>query len=717
MTGIVYDDKFVEHRCLWDDNYSENPSRYTSIIDRCKSLGLLDRCIKINTREAKREEILSKHSAEHVDLLKQTENLNEEQLERLSANYDSIYLHPFTYKQSLMAAGSSIDLTKSVVEGNIQNGMAIIRPPGHHAMKSEYCGYCFFNNAAIAAQHALDSKSVNKVLIVDWDIHHGQATQQMFYNDPRVLYFSIHRYEYGQFWPNLRESDSDYIGTRSGKGYNINVPLNQTGMQNEDYMAIVHYLLIPIAYEFSPDLIIVSCGYDSAIGDPKGEMCVTPVCYAHIISKLMGLAQGKIVGLLEGGYFNKSLAESAALTLRALLKDPNPMLAFEKNPSECVMKSIHNVMYAHKNYWKCLEKIPLANNFKPNWLYTYNNKDKPTIFPTRNMYPQNVNDIFDTTLTKIITETELTNPTIRLGLSIQYMHNSTAATIKNNMYQHIMAKFPNIQIIETKEAHSEEQFFVKKYFSRIFEPNTSNKLSENDLKILENDFYTIRCLLRIINLLHRNEVKSAIYIPIFGSASLYKKINSNIMYHITSIGAIYAHKICNIKRIMIVEWNGNQLEGIDHKNKTIFPIIIHKALNFDNSNSYINKSQIKIAWPKENMNEMELIALMHYVILPFAYDQNPQLIIMTLNLSSDEKKYKINITPDMYSHLVHWFSLLANGHLILMEHNDKLNSKFRNMCIAECTKAMLNYPLNMINSKKSINAELVEIIKSTIRIY
>lgn len=117
-------------------------------------------------------------------------------------------------------------------------------------MTGEYCGYCFFNNVALAATHALDS-GVSRILIVDWDVHHGQGTQQMFYDDPRVLYFSIHRYENGSFWPNLRESDFDFIGDGKGKGFNFNVPLNKVGMTDADYLAIFQKILLPVAYEVS----------------------------------------------------------------------------------------------------------------------------------------------------------------------------------------------------------------------------------------------------------------------------------------------------------------------------------------------------------------------------------------------------------------------------------------------------------------------------------
>ena len=213
-------------------------------------MSLISRCERIPQRNAKEDEILKLHTKELYEKLKSTESEEDsEKLEKLSGEYEAIYIHPKTFECAMSAAGSAIELINSVVQDKIQNGMGIIRPPGHHAMKNEFCGYCFFNNAALAAQHAVENLSVKRVLIVDWDVHHGQATQRMFYDDPRVLYFSIHRYEHGTMWPWLRESDFDQVGNSAGKGYNFNLPLNMTKMKNEDYLAIFHQVLLPVAYE------------------------------------------------------------------------------------------------------------------------------------------------------------------------------------------------------------------------------------------------------------------------------------------------------------------------------------------------------------------------------------------------------------------------------------------------------------------------------------
>lgn len=251
-TGIIYDESMALHRCLWDESYPECPERYSSVINRCEELKLIKRCKELKARLASKEEVLKIHTDQHYELLKSTQNCkDQDKMEELSSHYDAIYIHPTTFNLSLLACGSSIELVDKIIDGQIQNGMAVIRPPGHHAMSSEFNGYCFFNNVAVAAQHALDNRDISRILIVDWDVHHGQGTQRVFYDDPRVVYFSIHRFEYGTFWPNLRESDFDYVGEGAGTGKNVNVPLNKIGMKNEDYFAIFQQLLLPIALEVS----------------------------------------------------------------------------------------------------------------------------------------------------------------------------------------------------------------------------------------------------------------------------------------------------------------------------------------------------------------------------------------------------------------------------------------------------------------------------------
>ena len=153
--------------------------------------------------------------------------------------------------------------------GELENGMALVRPPGHHAMRSESCGYCYVNNVAMAARAALDT--VQRIVIIDWDVHHGQGTQREFYEDDRVMYISIHRHEDGFWWPNLQESDHTFTGAGAGAGYNVNIPLNVTGNTDGDYLHAWHQVVLPLAHTFNPDLVIISAGFDPALGCPEGE--------------------------------------------------------------------------------------------------------------------------------------------------------------------------------------------------------------------------------------------------------------------------------------------------------------------------------------------------------------------------------------------------------------------------------------------------------------
>ncbi|XP_008185547.1 histone deacetylase 6 isoform X1 [Acyrthosiphon pisum] len=725
MTGVVYDDNFITHKCLWDENYSENPQRYISVLDRCNSLGLINRCIKISSRQATKEELLSKHTVEHIDLLESTEHYNDEKLEKFSSRYDSIYVHNSTYRQSLLAAGSSIELVKAVVDGRIQNGMAFVRPPGHHAMESEYSGYCFINNVAIATQYLLDKTAIQKILIVDWDIHHGQATQQMFYEDPRVLYFSIHRYEHGQFWPNLRESDFDHVGNGSGTGFNVNVPLNDTGMKNEDYMAIIHYLLIPLATEFSPDLIIVSSGYDSAIGDPKGEMLVTPACYAHITQKLMSLSCGRVVAILEGGYYLKSLAESAALTLRALLGDPCPVIGSLKQPCKSVMETIGNVIYAHRHYWDCFKYNIFYKENLPKIQYNFFD-EKPEIYQTRNMYPKIDTTDFDIILNNIITETKLFNPKIKVGLISKVIEHSNNNFKNSDIYQYLKSKIRNLHVLKERQLTIEEFNIVysSEYIKEILNKQKSIDEKKCTIKIINNEYiednpmfntfsFSAGPLLQIIDSIFENEIKSGIFVS---SISNLNKNEVSCTLNASIIGANYAIKKYFLKRILIIELNENVTQI--YSNDQILVISMHSLLN--NSKAINENNHINISWSKVKiLNEAEFTTIVQHLILPIAYEYNPELIIVSSTFYSNINNYinGIQMTPIMCGYLIQWLSTLANGRLILYEQDAHDNSIHRNKCLLQCSKALLGEPISQLSVANMLNFESKDILFNNIKIH
>ncbi|NWW18421.1 HDA10 deacetylase, partial [Falcunculus frontatus] len=332
----------------------EVPERLSSSYEQLKSYHLVERCVHVPAREGSEEEILLVHSSEHLEVAKSTQTMNEEELKRVSENYDAFFFHPSTYHCARLAVGATLQLVDAVMSGKVRNGMALVRPPGHHSQRNAANGFCLFNNVAIAAEYAKLKYGLQRILIIDWDVHHGQGTQYIFEEDPSVLYFSWHRYEHQEFWPSLKESDYDAVGLGNGKGFNINLPWNKVGMGNSDYLAVFFHVLLPMAFEFDPELVIVSSGYDSGIGDPEGQMNATPEVFAHLTHFLMQLANGKLCVILEGGYHLKSLGESVCMTVKALLGDPVPRITGEMAPCLSAVESIQNVRAAHKPYWKWL---------------------------------------------------------------------------------------------------------------------------------------------------------------------------------------------------------------------------------------------------------------------------------------------------------------------------------------------------------------------------
>ncbi|NXM81994.1 HDA10 deacetylase, partial [Oenanthe oenanthe] len=332
----------------------EVPERLSSSYEQLRSYHLVERCVHVPAREGSEEEILLVHSLEHLEVAKSTQTMNEEELKRVSENYDAFFFHPSTYRCARLAVGATLQLVDAVMSGKVRNGMALVRPPGHHSQRNAANGFCLFNNVAIAAEYAKLKYGLQRILIVDWDVHHGQGTQYIFEEDPSVLYFSWHRYEHQEFWPSLRESDYDAVGLGKGKGFNINLPWNKVGMGNSDYLAAFFHVLLPMAFEFDPELVIVSSGYDSGIGDPEGQMNATPEVFAHLTHFLMQLANGKLCVILEGGYHLKSLGESVCMTVKTLLGDPVPQVTGEMAPCLSAVESIQNVRAAHKPYWKWL---------------------------------------------------------------------------------------------------------------------------------------------------------------------------------------------------------------------------------------------------------------------------------------------------------------------------------------------------------------------------
>jgi len=240
--------------------------------------------------------------------------------------------------------------------GQVRNAIAIIRPPGHHAESDAPSGFCIFNNVPIATKVCQDNfpDKCRKVLILDWDVHHGNGVQHAFYNDPNVLYISLHVYKGGLFYPNSVDADHLHCGEGDGEGKNVNIPWSDHGMGDGDYLYAFEQVVIPIAEEFDPDLVIISAGFDAAVGDHLGGCFVTPSGYAHMTHMLMKLAGGKIAVCLEGGYNLQSIARSALAVTKTLMLEPPDRLGDDIEPTSAGVQVVNMVKRQQAKYWKCL---------------------------------------------------------------------------------------------------------------------------------------------------------------------------------------------------------------------------------------------------------------------------------------------------------------------------------------------------------------------------
>ncbi|KUL85164.1 hypothetical protein ZTR_06261 [Talaromyces verruculosus] len=315
---------------------------------------------RIDVRNATREEVELVHTDEHYQFVSDTQNLPDETLIMLEETRDSIYFNRLTFASALLSAGGAIETCLAVATRKVKNAIAVIRPPGHHAEHDKTMGFCLFNNVSIAAkvcQRQL-GEACRKILIVDWDVHHGNGIQKAFYNDPNVLYISPHVYADGKFYPGGNEGNWDHVGEGAGLGKNINIPWPSQGMGDGDYMYAFQQVVMPIATEFDPDLVIVASGFDAAAGDELGGCFVTPACYSHMTHMLMTLANGKVAVCLEGGYNFRSISKSALAVTKTLMGEPPARLA-ATTPSNPAVQVVRTVMAAQSKYWRCMyPKIP-----------------------------------------------------------------------------------------------------------------------------------------------------------------------------------------------------------------------------------------------------------------------------------------------------------------------------------------------------------------------
>ncbi|XP_044477246.1 histone deacetylase 15 isoform X2 [Mangifera indica] len=347
-TVIGFDERMLLHSEVEMKSrpHPERADRLRAIAASLATAGIFPgRCYPIPAREITREELKMVHSMEQIEAVELTSHIY--------ASYftPDTYANEHSARAARLAAGLCADLASAVFSGRAKNGFALVRPPGHHAGVRQAMGFCLHNNAAIAAL-AAQAAGAKKVLIVDWDVHHGNGTQEIFEQNKSVLYISLHRYEGEKFYPGSGAAHE--VGTQGAEGYCVNIPWSRGGVGDNDYVFAFENVVLPIASEFAPDFTIISAGFDAARGDPLGCCDVTPAGYAQMTHMLNTLSGGKLLVILEGGYNLRSISSSATSVIKVLLGENPGCDLHQYAPSKAGLLTVLEVLKIQMNFWRTL---------------------------------------------------------------------------------------------------------------------------------------------------------------------------------------------------------------------------------------------------------------------------------------------------------------------------------------------------------------------------
>jgi len=314
MTGLVHAPEMLRH--VTGPGHPERPARVEAVLGRLARDGLLAGCAAVAPRVASDEEILRVHTPDYLRIVREDVA---DGLAVLSTG-DTAIGGADSLRAALLASGALLAAVDEVCAGRLDNAFALVRPPGHHATPTRGMGFCFFNSVAIAARHAQAVHGIRRVLVVDWDVHHGNGTQDAFEEDPTVLFFDTHQ---SPLYPGTGAADE--IGRGAGTGFTINCPF-PAGAGRAEILAAYRERLVPAADAFRPELVLVSAGFDSRRGDPLGRFTLDDADFAELTAIVRSIADrhagGRLVSTLEGGYALDGLASAAAAHVAALMEPP-----------------------------------------------------------------------------------------------------------------------------------------------------------------------------------------------------------------------------------------------------------------------------------------------------------------------------------------------------------------------------------------------------------
>jgi acetoin utilization deacetylase AcuC-like enzyme len=310
MVGYIYHDIFVKH--LEGFQHVESPERLTAIVEKVKASPVARSLEFIVAEPAEPSWIERVHDRDYVTGILSLEIDN-----AVVLDWGDTVATPASIDAALHAAGAGVQGARLVLEGKLSSAFCAVRPPGHHAERNRAMGFCIFNNIAVAATELIEGQGLERVAIVDWDVHHGNGTERIFIEDEKVQYISLHQYPH---YPGTGHADT--VGTGSGAGFNLNIPMG-TGAGDHEYLEAFESIVIPALDEFEPQFILISAGFDAHGDDPLSGTLLTSDAFGSMTTMLKGCAErhceGRIVSMLEGGYDLDALAESAERHIAALV--------------------------------------------------------------------------------------------------------------------------------------------------------------------------------------------------------------------------------------------------------------------------------------------------------------------------------------------------------------------------------------------------------------
>ena len=337
QTSILIDPRFRDHEP--GASHPERPERI-AVLEELLSSWTGPALERITPRLAAQEEVQNAHTQTLVSKIRATQDLEHSRIDADTATSAR------SYETALLAAGGLLEVVDAVADGATHNAFAFVRPPGHHATAEQAMGFCLFNNVAIAALH-LRQRGYERIAIVDFDLHHGNGTEAIFYDDPNVLYASLHQFPY---YPGTGAADSQ--GRGAGLGYTVNVPFS-AGVGDAGYLLAFAEIIVPVLRQFRPDFLLVSAGFDCHRRDPLGGMLVTEDGVVGMTRMLLDVAretcEGRLAAVLEGGYDLTAIRGSAEAMLGEMAREPEARQRRWESPETDALEPLKNVLRPH---WK-----------------------------------------------------------------------------------------------------------------------------------------------------------------------------------------------------------------------------------------------------------------------------------------------------------------------------------------------------------------------------